>query len=66
MEREELKKKIEELTALKNELKNEEQAVKLTMNSIYSAIGNNWFACFNPEVAEVKRFYISTSMNIGT
>jgi DNA polymerase elongation subunit (family B) len=52
MEREELKKKIEELTALKNELKNEEQAVKLTMNSIYGAIGNNWFACFNPEVAE--------------
>ena len=52
MEKEELKKKIEELTALKNELKNEEQAVKLTMNSIYGAIGNNWFACFNPEVAE--------------
>jgi len=48
----ELKKKIEELTALKNELKNEEQAVKLTMNSIYGAIGNNWFVCFNPEVAE--------------
>jgi DNA polymerase elongation subunit (family B) len=22
------------------------------MNSIYGAIGNNWFACFNPEVAE--------------
>lgn len=50
--REELKKKIEELTALKNELKNEEQAVKLTMNSIYGAIGNSWFVCFNPEVAE--------------
>jgi hypothetical protein len=52
METQELKKKIEELTALKNELKNEEQAVKLTMNSIYGAIGNNWFVCFNPEVAE--------------
>jgi DNA polymerase elongation subunit (family B) len=51
-EREELKEKIEVLTALKNELKNEEQAVKLTMNSIYGAIGNSWFACFNPEVAE--------------
>jgi DNA polymerase elongation subunit (family B) len=47
-----LKQKIERLTALKNELKNEEQAVKLTMNSIYGAIGNNWFVCFNPEVAE--------------
>jgi len=48
----ELQRKIEELIALKNELKNEEQAVKLTMNSIYGAIGNNWFVCFNPEVAE--------------
>lgn len=50
--KEEIKKKIEVLTTLKNELKNEEQAVKLTMNSIYGAIGNSWFACFNPEVAE--------------
>jgi DNA polymerase elongation subunit (family B) len=47
-----LKEKIERLTSLKNELKNEEQAVKLTMNSIYGAIGNSWFVCFNPEVAE--------------
>lgn len=52
MTKEELKEKIERLTSLKNELKNEEQAVKLTMNSIYGAIGNNWFVCFNPEVAE--------------
>lgn len=52
LEKEEIKKKIEVLTTLKNELKNEEQAVKLTMNSIYGAIGNSWFACFNPEVAE--------------
>ncbi len=51
-EAEALKQKIERLTSLKNELKNEEQAVKLTMNSIYGAIGNNWFVCFNPEVAE--------------
>jgi DNA polymerase elongation subunit (family B) len=48
----ELKEKIERLTSLKNELKNEEQAIKLTMNSIYGAIGNSWFVCFNPEVAE--------------
>jgi DNA polymerase elongation subunit (family B) len=33
-------------------LKNEEQAIKLTMNSIYGAIGNAWFVCFNPDVAE--------------
>jgi DNA polymerase elongation subunit (family B) len=48
----EMEDKIEKLTSLKNELKNEEQAVKLTMNSIYGAIGNNWFVCFNPDVAE--------------
>ena len=49
---EDLETKIAELTALKNELKNEEQAIKLTMNSIYGAIGNAWFVCFNPDVAE--------------
>lgn len=49
---EELKKKIEELTALKNDLKNEEQAIKLTMNSIYGSVGNAYFVCFNPDVAE--------------
>jgi len=47
-----IEEKIERLTSLKNELKNEEQAVKLTMNSIYGAIGNAWFICFNPDVAE--------------
>ena len=41
----EIEERIEKLTSLKNELKNEEQAVKLTMNSIYGAIGNNWFIC---------------------
>jgi DNA polymerase elongation subunit (family B) len=48
----EIEERIEKLTSLKNELKNEEQAVKLTMNSIYGALGNQWFVCFNPEVAE--------------
>jgi len=43
----ELEAKIAELTALKNELKNEEQAIKLTMNSIYGAIGNAWFVRSN-------------------
>jgi DNA polymerase elongation subunit (family B) len=47
-----IKSKIEELTSLKNELKNEEQAIKLTMNSVYGAIGNAYFVCFNPDVAE--------------
>jgi DNA polymerase elongation subunit (family B) len=49
---EETKNKILELTSLKNELKNEEQAIKLTMNSIYGAVGNSFFVCFNPDVAE--------------
>lgn len=48
----ELKNKIHIATERANELKNEEQAIKLTMNSIYGAIGNNWFVCFNPDVAE--------------
>lgn len=52
MTQEEIKNKIEKLTSLKNEYKNEEQAVKLTMNSIYGAIGNAYFVCFNPDVAE--------------
>lgn len=47
-----IKNKIAELISLKNELKNEEQALKLTMNSIYGAIGNSFFVCFNPDVAE--------------
>lgn len=47
-----VKEEIEKLTSLKNEYKNEEQGIKLTMNSIYGAIGNNYFACFNPDVAE--------------
>jgi DNA polymerase I len=47
-----LKEEIRTLTSLKNEYKNEEQGIKLTMNSIYGAIGNNYFACFNPDVAE--------------
>ena len=50
--KEELRKRIMELTAIKNELKNEEQAVKLTMNSIYGAVGNSHFVCKNPDVAE--------------
>jgi DNA polymerase elongation subunit (family B) len=48
----ELKDQIAKLTDLKNELKNEEQAVKLTMNSIYGAVGNAFFVCFNTDVAE--------------
>ena len=49
---EEIKRKISELTEKKNELKNEEQAVKLTMNSIYGSLANAYFVCFNTDVAE--------------
>lgn len=48
----ELTERIKELKILSEELNNEEQGIKLTMNSIYGAIGNNWFICFNPDVAE--------------
>lgn len=51
-QKEELIKKIAELTNLKNELKNEEQAIKLTMNSIYGATANQAFICKNLDVAE--------------
>lgn len=49
---EEIKAEIERMKQLSNEWKNEEQAIKLTINSIYGALGNKWLVCFNPEVAE--------------
>ena len=52
MTREEIEERISYLKSKKEELKNEEQAIKLTMNSIYGAIGNAYFVCFNPDVAE--------------
>lgn len=50
--REEIEAEIVRMTKLSYEWKNEEQALKLTINSIYGALGNKWFVCFNPEVAE--------------
>jgi DNA polymerase elongation subunit (family B) len=49
---EEIKSEINRLKKLSADYKNEEQGVKLTLNSIYGALGNQYFACFNPEVAE--------------
>lgn len=43
---------IARMTALSNEWKNEEQAVKLVINGMYGALGNKWLAYFNPVVAE--------------
>jgi DNA polymerase elongation subunit (family B) len=48
----EIKKEIERLKQLSNEWKNEEQAIKILINSMYGALGNKWLVCFNPDVAE--------------
>jgi len=49
---EEIEAEIARLQALSKDYKNEEQGIKLTLNSIYGALGNQWFALFNLEVAE--------------
>lgn len=49
---EEIKEEILRLKKKSNDYGNEEQGVKLTLNSIYGALGNQYFACFNTEVAE--------------
>jgi DNA polymerase elongation subunit (family B) len=49
---EEIKAEILRLKKMSDNYKNEEQGVKLTLNSIYGALGNQYFACFNTEVAE--------------
>ena len=52
MTAEDIKAEISRLKKMSNDYKNEEQGVKLTLNSIYGALGNQYFACFNTEVAE--------------
>lgn len=52
MTADEIKAEIGRLKKMSDDYKNEEQGVKLTLNSIYGALGNQYFACFNPEVAE--------------
>ena len=49
---EELEERIDVLKKQASDFKNEEQGVKLTLNSIYGACGNAYFALFNPDVAE--------------
>ena len=49
---EELKEKLNELQKKSLDYHNEEQAIKLTLNSIYGALGNNYFIFFNLDVAE--------------
>ena len=49
---EDLEKRLDEIKFMASDYYNEEQGVKLTLNSIYGALGNQYFACFNPAVAE--------------
>lgn len=49
---EELNEKLNAFQKKSSDFYNEEQGVKLTLNSIYGALGNNYFALFNPDVAE--------------
>lgn len=49
---EEIKAEIERLNKLKHDLYNEEQGIKIFINSVYGAFGNTHFLCFNVNVAE--------------
>lgn len=49
---EEIKVEIARLTKLKHDLSNEEQGIKIFINSVYGAFGNQHFLCYNINVAE--------------
>jgi len=48
----EIRAEIDRLRRISKELKNEEQAIKLMINSIYGGLGNPFFVAFNLDVAE--------------
>jgi len=50
--KQELQAEIERLENLRDFYMNQEQAVKIFINSIYGACGSPWFAFFNTDVAE--------------
>jgi DNA polymerase elongation subunit (family B) len=52
MSLEELNQKLLEYQKKSSDFYNTEQGIKLTLNSIYGATGNQYFALFNPDVAE--------------
>jgi DNA polymerase elongation subunit (family B) len=52
MSLEELNQKLQEFQKKSSDFYNTEQGIKLTLNSIYGATGNQYFALFNPDVAE--------------
>jgi len=49
---EELQLKLEDFQKRSSDFYNEEQGIKLTLNSIYGALGNKWFSLNNKDVAE--------------
>lgn len=52
MSLDELNQKLVEMQKKSSDFYNTEQGIKLTLNSIYGATGNQYFALFNPDVAE--------------
>ena len=50
---EELQLKLEDFQKRSSDFYNEEQGIKLTLNSIYGALGNKWFALNNKDVGTV-------------
>lgn len=48
----EIKVEIERLQKLQKDLYNEEQGIKIFINSIYGAFGNPYFLCYNVNIAE--------------
>lgn len=50
--KEDIKREVARMEQLSKELKNEEQGIKVLLNSIYGALGNKWLICFNPDIAE--------------
>jgi hypothetical protein len=61
---EDVKAEIERLTKLKYDLHNEEQGIKIFINSVYGAFGNIHFLCFNVNVAEaITQQSVDISLN---
>ena len=52
MSLDDLKERLAILQQQSSDFYNTEQGIKLTLNSIYGATGNQYFAMFNPDVAE--------------
>jgi UDP-N-acetylglucosamine 2-epimerase (non-hydrolysing) len=50
--RAEIESEIQRLTHIMVDNKNLEQGLKIFLNSIYGAIGNQYFVCYNPKLAE--------------